>query len=115
MNPDTTVLVIVLSSVFAFLFAVFLFLILRFTFRNGTLEPRSTSPDVLQNNTRTREKTRGQWTDRWSTKRRGDAIANPGTTDDEVEAQREHIDDKTAGEFGATVHEDGTRSYLNGW
>lgn len=114
MTPDTTMLVAVLSSVFGFLFAVFLFLILRFTWRNRTLEPRSTSAEALRPGTSTRLDSQ-QWKDRWSTKRRGGAAAVSGNADDEVETQQQYLDDKTAGEFGANVHENGTRSYLNGW
>lgn len=114
MNPDTLILIVVLSSVFSLLFAVFLFLILRFTFRNRTLEPRSTSPDGHQTQATMQQRTQ-QWKDRWSAKRRGDAAVVSGADEDEVEAQGEHVDDRTAGEFGATVHADGTRSYLNGW
>lgn len=114
MNPDTTVLIVVLSSVFGFLFAVFLFLILRFTFRNRTMAPRGTSPDPLQSRTSTTTRAQ-QWKDRWSSNTRGGATAVRGVEDDELEAQSQHIDDKTAGEFGATVSDNGTRSYLNGW
>lgn len=62
-----------------------------------------------------------QWKERWSTRSRGGATAVRGVDDDEVDEmeaqQHQHAItyDKTAGEFGATVNENGTRSYLNGW
>ncbi|KAK9894128.1 hypothetical protein P389DRAFT_212641 [Cystobasidium minutum MCA 4210] len=123
MESDTRVLIIVLSCVFGFLFAVFLFLILRFTFRVRSLGPRSSSSTRLADlsprqtrHTQSMKETPLQWKDRWSSKSRGDRAAVRGMDDDEVEAQGGGIiHDKTAGEFGATVHQNGTRSFLNGW
>lgn len=129
MASDTTVLIIVLSCVFGFMFAVFLFLILRFTFRVRSMVPRSTvntktGMEQLTSAHRghgTNERPL-QWKERWSTRSRGGATAVRGVDDDEVDEmearqnqQHAIIHDKTAGEFGATVHENGTRSYLNGW
>lgn len=62
-----------------------------------------------------------QWKDRWSARTRGDASAVRGIDDDEMEAaiatedKESIVNDSTAGEFGATVHANGTRSFLNGW
>lgn len=128
---DTTILIAVLGSIFGFICAVFLILILRFTFRSRHMYKNHTHQRVISPELQTRLAripSVQERRDRWSAKGRGQSadlgsgngggVVSRGADADEAMQMQDDVlmdDDKSAREFGATVHEDGTRSYLNGW
>lgn len=111
MSTQTKILIIVLSSVFGFLLSVFLFLIVRFSWRmrRSARRAQSSGPEKMQS-MQAHGAPSSERRDRWSTNKRGSSHL-----EDVDDSQEAVYNDRTASEFGATVHPDGTRSYLNGW
>jgi hypothetical protein len=108
-SPST--LVIILSSIFAFILVVFSGMLLCFTWR--TRKGRR-AVVAAANNSRTMTGSRAGMPreERWSQRGRG-ASANLSKAEDDEDAMVNNA--ASANEWGATVNEDGTRSYLRGW
>jgi hypothetical protein len=117
MATETVVLAVILASIFGLVLAIFLFLMLRFTCGHRTLLPCTaiTSSSISAHQRLDRSSKTEEWRERWqvSTRSRRQPVRESELVDhDKVEEKAPGI---SMGEFGATVHEDGTRSYLGGW
>ena len=133
---DTTILLTVLGSVFAFILVVFILMVSCFTWRKRRQHrsrsaghdrlvearfaakmqelPKSSTANSSSSSTR-----QGRWTHASKQRDLGDIdeegrhLSTRNETDD---SENPFADEHgNSAEWGATVNEDGTRSYLNGW
>ena len=130
---DTTILLTVLGAVFGFIFLVFVLMVSCFTWRRRRQHRglRAGHDRIVEARLAARmkefPKSSSTRQDRWTHSSKHQDMAGvdeegrqrlkQDESEDKLEVDESPFSDEQANsaEWGATVNEDGTRSYLNGW